>query len=53
MCSEPCAGDPEASLIIKRLEGSITPQMPADGPALSDNEIATVAQWILEGARKN
>ena len=47
------AGDPDASLIIQRLDGSIAPQMPADGPALSDNEIETVAQWIREGAQDN
>jgi len=47
------AGDPDASLIVQRLDGSTPPQMPLDGPALSDNEINLVAQWIQEGAQKN
>jgi len=47
------AGDPDGSLLVKRLEGTIKPQMPADRAALSDNEILTVRLWIQEGAQNN
>jgi len=50
-CSSPCASD--GSLMVKRLEGTIKPQMPADRAALSDNEILTVRLWIQEGAQNN
>jgi len=36
-----------------RLEGTITPQMPQNRPPLSSNEIATIKQWITEGAQNN
>jgi len=46
-------GDPENSLIIKRLEGTIMPQMPQSLPPLSAPEIETIKQWIREGALDN
>jgi hypothetical protein len=46
-------GNPDGSLLIHRLEGTITPQMPEDTPPLSPNEIGVIRQWILEGAQKN
>ena len=48
-------GDPAGSLLIKRLEGTITPKMPEPrtAPSLSGNEIDTIKQWILEGAQEN
>jgi hypothetical protein len=48
------AGDPDNSLLIKRLEGTIGPQMPLGGlPPLSAPEIETIKQWIQEGAQDN
>jgi len=46
-------GDPDNSLLIQRLDGTILPTMPRDGPALSAPEIARFAQWISEGALDN
>lgn len=46
-------GQPDDSLLPKRLDGTITPQMPADGPPLSSLEIDRIRQWILEGALDN
>jgi hypothetical protein len=47
------AGDPDASLLIDRLDGTILPTMPADGPPLTGPEIGRIEQWILEGALDN
>jgi mono/diheme cytochrome c family protein len=44
------AGDPEASELIRRLEGTSLPRMPMTGPPfLSDEEIALFEQWIAGG----
>jgi hypothetical protein len=46
--------DPDNSLIISRLDGTVAPQMPRDGPPyLTQPEIDRVAQWIREGALNN
>ena len=46
-------GDPVNSLLIRRLEGTVPPQMPTDDLPLPQPDIDRVAQWILEGARDN
>jgi hypothetical protein len=46
-------GDPDNSLLIKRLEGTIAPQMPLDLPPLSQPQIDTIRDWIAEGALDN
>ncbi|MHC4954144.1 MAG: c-type cytochrome domain-containing protein [Planctomycetota bacterium] len=46
-------GDPDASLLIKRLDGSVLPIMPKSRPALTDGEIDIVRVWIQEGAQDN
>jgi len=46
-------GDPDNSLLIKRLEGVIKPQMPLDLPPLSQPQIDTIRDWIAEGALDN
>ena len=46
-------GDPVNSLIIRRLEGTVPPQMPTDDLPLPQPDIDRIAQWILEGARNN
>jgi mono/diheme cytochrome c family protein len=44
------AGDPAASELIKRIEGTTLPRMPMTGPPyLTDEEVALFEQWILEG----
>lgn len=47
------AGDPDQSLIIQRLEGTVTPTMPLNAPPLTTPEIDRIKQWILEGALNN
>jgi hypothetical protein len=47
------AGDPDASVLVQKLEGtySIGTRMPRDGPPYwSVDEIAKVRRWIAEGA---
>ena len=46
-------GNPDQSLLPRRLDGTLPPTMPTDGPALSSPEIDRIKQWILEGARNN
>jgi hypothetical protein len=47
------AGDPNASLLVRRLDGRRLPVMPLDGPPLTAPEIDRIRQWILEGALNN
>ena len=47
------AGDASNSLLIQRIEGSVTPQMPQGGDALSDSVISLIKKWINEGAAEN
>ena len=44
------AGDASNSLLIQRIEGSVTPQMPQGGDALVDSVISLIKKWIKEGA---
>lgn len=45
------AGNPEGSVVMAYLTGKSTPQMPFGGTPLSAEQIATIRQWISEGAR--
>ena len=45
--------DPDNSLLVKRVEGTIPPQMPLGGSPLTPAEIGRIRQWILEGALNN
>ncbi len=47
------AGDPDQSLLIQRLEGTVPPTMPLNAPPLTTPEIDRIKQWILEGALNN
>jgi len=46
-------GNSADSLIIKRLEGTIEPQMPKDKAPLADDLIQKIKDWIDEGALEN
>ena len=46
-------GDPSHSLLVLRIQGSITPRMPPDGNGLNDNQINGIRSWIVEGAKNN
>lgn len=45
------AGDPEASVLVKRLTGEMEPQMPRDREPLSSPEISLIIAWIAGGLR--
>lgn len=46
--------NPDASFLIKKLEGSVSGRMPADGPPfLSDEEVKKVRDWISGGAKND
>src|SRR5688572_2105709 len=44
-------GSSARSLLVQRITGEVTPQMPLGRAALSPGEIATIRMWIDEGAR--
>lgn len=46
-------GDPDQSLLIRRLEGTVAPTMPLNAPPLTTVEIDRFRQWIFEGALNN
>ena len=44
-------GQPDASLLIRKLKGLAGARMPMGGPPLPDATIAKIARWIADGAR--
>jgi len=46
-------GDPDQSLLIQRLEGTVSPTMPLNAPPFTMVEIDRIRQWIVEGALNN
>jgi hypothetical protein len=46
-------GDPEESVLLQRLRGEVQPRMPLNRPSMSEEEIAVIETWILEGAPNN
>jgi ubiquinol-cytochrome c reductase cytochrome b subunit len=47
------AFEPDSSLLVQRIEGSITPQMPIGGSPLSQTDIESIRDWIAAGATDN
>ena len=47
------SGDPEGSILLRRIRGEIQPSMPLGGPALSSEQIAAIETWIRDGASNN
>ncbi len=47
------AGDSDASLLVKRMEGTVSPVMPPVGQPLSADQISVIRRWIDEGAHDN
>jgi mono/diheme cytochrome c family protein len=44
------AGDAQSSILMRRIQGSIRPRMPMNGPPfLSSEEINRIGQWIDQG----
>jgi hypothetical protein len=46
-------GNPDGSLLVHRIEGTVPPQMPLNAAPLTALEIGRIRQWILEGALNN
>ncbi len=44
------AGDASNSLLVQRIDGSVSPLMPKDSQALPDSIINLIMKWINEGA---
>jgi len=47
------AGNPSGSILIQRLEGTLTPQMPYQQPPLAQTDIDLISDWISQGANNN
>ena len=47
------AGDPDASLLVRHIEGTEKPRMPPFGGELSADRIGAIRAWISEGALEN
>jgi mono/diheme cytochrome c family protein len=46
------AGNPDGSLLMRRIRGEIPPQMPRGAPALPTEQIALIAAWIAGGLQE-
>lgn len=46
-------GKPDESLLVQRMTGAVSPQMPKGGSALSQDLIDKISQWIKDGAANN
>lgn len=42
-------GNPDESLLMRRIRGQIPPRMPRDAPALAIDQIRLVGAWITAG----
>lgn len=43
------SGNPDDSLLVKRIRGEITPRMPRNAEALAAEQIALIESWITGG----
>ena len=46
------AGDPDQSLLVRKIRGQAGNRMPRGAPALSDDQIALIAAWIAGGLQE-
>ncbi len=46
-------GKPDSSKLILKLEGKIQPQMPLGQTPLKNDQIQTIRNWIIDGAKNN
>ena len=46
-------GNPDASTLVLRIQGSVGQRMPPNGNPLNQNQIAGIRAWIKEGARQD
>lgn len=47
------AGDPDNSLLINRLEGTVIIAVPLERSIVTRSEISTIRKWIAHGALNN
>lgn len=47
------SGEPQNSLLVQRIEGTILPRMPLNSQPLTENQIRGIRTWIQEGAANN
>ena len=45
--------NPDGSTLVKRIQGSLPPQMPPGTYTLNTNQINGIRTWIVEGAKNN
>jgi hypothetical protein len=46
-------GEPDQSVLVFRIEGSLSPRMPLNLNALNQNQINGIRTWVAEGALNN
>jgi hypothetical protein len=46
-------GNPDGSVLVLRIQGSVGTRMPPSGPALNQNQINGIRTWVAEGAKNN
>ena len=46
-------GNPDASTLVLRIQGSVGQRMPVSGNPLNQNQINGIRTWIAEGAKNN
>ncbi len=46
-------GNPDGSVLVLRIQGSIGPRMPPGANGLNQNQINGIRTWIAEGAKNN
>ena len=47
------AGEPDNSLLVQMLEGTVQPRMPYNRTPLTANQLTGIRTWITEGALNN
>ena len=46
-------GNPDGSVLVLRIQGSLGTRMPPNGASLNQNQINGIRTWIAEGAKNN
>ena len=46
-------GDPDNSYLVRKIEGNAGTRMPLGQPALPNQQIQNIRNWILDGAQDN
>lgn len=46
-------GDPDGSILVQRIQGTVQPQMPLGLEPLTSDQIQTIKNWIKDGAKND